>query len=669
MASVNGSVIQGNFLHGLPRPALHGPAARGVAPPGPRPPIQRMANGSAVQVPVSPGFFGTGMGQRLPETIQRKMESLFGARFDDVRIHIGPQATSLGALAFTHGSNIYFAHGQYNPQTAQGQRLLGHELTHVVQQRSGRARNPFGAGVAVLQDPALEAEAERMGLRAAAPEMGRMPAPPPAAVQRKPAMGAASRVLQPRILPVPQPVRRGVLQMVFEEELQALSMLFKAYELSQGNEFVAGEIQAMYINGNVVLASNSTTDLESVWRYLQNKKKKDIAESLQGMHVEAVKPKKQAQFPSHYNFLFAEEEASQPGKQRAEKARDLVHGKLLSGNEHPFTDTTEVFYASSVGRCADSLYNSRGKVIILASDHRHHAEQQLVAVIALLLSNGFVPNYLGIRGVRAPCSACHAVLMSFSTALSEVYSRNLSYLPVGEGTEAERLDLKGTYSGTAGKFGRFIEIYDELLFPGKYRFSLGYAGDAAKAVKALKNHLSTGGYEEAKMQLLAGYNQNLSGDFSVRRRNDEASPVVFLSNNARENKDRNLSQLLTELGVLHEPPSEIEEEADVNVNANPLPNLNLDLNIGPNPIVNPIPNLNPNPNPNGGQNQGLSMGTVARNALILGGIGLAVAYGGPTMYSYASSYISSLFQQKEDPSRKRPSLPVPPGRRKRPLSR
>ena len=65
-------------------------------------------------------------------------------------------------------TDLYFAPGQYNPQTSQGQQLLGHELTHVVQQRAGRVRNPLGSGVAVVQDPALEAEAERMGQRAAA---------------------------------------------------------------------------------------------------------------------------------------------------------------------------------------------------------------------------------------------------------------------------------------------------------------------------------------------------------------------------------------------------------------------------------------------------------------------------------------------------------------------
>jgi hypothetical protein len=95
------------------------------------------------------------------------MESFFDTSFADVRVHVGQEASSIGALAFTHGTDLYFAPGQYNPQSSQGQQLLGHELTHVLQQRAGRVRNPLGAGVAVVQDPALEAEAERMGLRAA----------------------------------------------------------------------------------------------------------------------------------------------------------------------------------------------------------------------------------------------------------------------------------------------------------------------------------------------------------------------------------------------------------------------------------------------------------------------------------------------------------------------
>jgi hypothetical protein len=123
--------------------------------------------GHAFALPANFALKPQGSGQPLPEPIQKKMEAFFNASFADVRIHVGHEAASIGALAFTHGTDLYFAPGQYNPQSTHGQQLLGHELTHVVQQRAGRVRNPLGSGVAVVQDPALEAEAERMGLRAA----------------------------------------------------------------------------------------------------------------------------------------------------------------------------------------------------------------------------------------------------------------------------------------------------------------------------------------------------------------------------------------------------------------------------------------------------------------------------------------------------------------------
>ena len=117
----------------------------------------------AFRVPLQPKSGG----QALPDQVRAKMETAFGADFSDVRVHIGQEAASLGAIAYTWGSNIHFAPGQYNPNTIQGQKLLGHELWHVVQQRAGRVSNPFGGGVAVVQDHALEAEADRMGVKAA----------------------------------------------------------------------------------------------------------------------------------------------------------------------------------------------------------------------------------------------------------------------------------------------------------------------------------------------------------------------------------------------------------------------------------------------------------------------------------------------------------------------
>lgn len=77
--------------------------------------------------------------QNLDAGTRSLMESAFGESFGDVRVHTGPDAgrvnEELGARAVTRGHDIYFAEGEYNPSTAEGQRLLAHELTHVVQQR------------------------------------------------------------------------------------------------------------------------------------------------------------------------------------------------------------------------------------------------------------------------------------------------------------------------------------------------------------------------------------------------------------------------------------------------------------------------------------------------------------------------------------------------------
>jgi ribosomal protein S18 acetylase RimI-like enzyme len=136
-------------------------------------------------------------GMPLPRDVQAKMEQALGANFADVRIHVGSEASAIGAIAFTWGANIHFAPGQYNPHTPQGQFLLGHELTHVVQQRAGRVSNPFGSGVAVVQDHSLEAEADRMGrlassftLKPAATNQTTAPSATPATgavITRKPA--------------------------------------------------------------------------------------------------------------------------------------------------------------------------------------------------------------------------------------------------------------------------------------------------------------------------------------------------------------------------------------------------------------------------------------------------------------------------------------------------
>jgi len=136
-------------------------------------------------------------GKPLPQTVLAKMEAALGADFSAVRVHVGPQAARIGALAFTTGNDLYFAPGQYQPDNVRGQQLIGHELVHVIQQRQGRVRAP-GSGTFVVNDRALEAEADRLGIMAAAhravvqPKFSRSgaitripPRPTPHALQRK----------------------------------------------------------------------------------------------------------------------------------------------------------------------------------------------------------------------------------------------------------------------------------------------------------------------------------------------------------------------------------------------------------------------------------------------------------------------------------------------------
>lgn len=82
-----------------------------------------------------------GGGQILPLSTKEFMEERFGVDFSGVRVHTDSESDNLNRLvhsyAFTTGRDIYFSSGMYQPGTTFGDRLLAHELTHVVQQTGG----------------------------------------------------------------------------------------------------------------------------------------------------------------------------------------------------------------------------------------------------------------------------------------------------------------------------------------------------------------------------------------------------------------------------------------------------------------------------------------------------------------------------------------------------
>jgi uncharacterized protein DUF4157 len=86
-------------------------------------------------------------GQPLDSAARTFMDSRFGYDFSSVRVHTDQiaarSAATVAALAYTVGSHVIFGSGRYAPAEPDGQRLLAHELTHVVQQDGLRAAGPF----------------------------------------------------------------------------------------------------------------------------------------------------------------------------------------------------------------------------------------------------------------------------------------------------------------------------------------------------------------------------------------------------------------------------------------------------------------------------------------------------------------------------------------------
>lgn len=78
-------------------------------------------------------------GHPLEPDVRWRMEARFGHNFRQVRVHsdseAGDSAALTGALAYTAGSHIVFGQGRYQPHSRGGERLLAHELAHVVQQQ------------------------------------------------------------------------------------------------------------------------------------------------------------------------------------------------------------------------------------------------------------------------------------------------------------------------------------------------------------------------------------------------------------------------------------------------------------------------------------------------------------------------------------------------------
>jgi hypothetical protein len=357
---MTGKVIQGSFLGGqpklpppvavrLPPPIQAKTAARPPGPPTaafaarrPGPPmpasagrpgmVQRHGVGGAFAVEAGPLGLSLGGGRPLPDPVRGKMEAALGANFSDVRVHVGPQAERIGAIAFTVGSDIYFAPGRFQPDTMPGQQLLGHELAHVVQQRAGRVRNPLGSGLAVVQDHALEAEADRLGHRAAAHRVE---------VQAK--------MAPLRALPTIQQARRG-------------------WRLEHAYGFTGGRLdwrgvgsQPPPVGGNAFTPLNLNDDAQ--WPALPGQEPKGTftvtyADSApqQPFQVTAVGSPTSARTPADRAKARA---AKQPGNQSAQQPATTRSNKKFKGTPKPLQALTPLHLIANAGNPAPNAGPTR----------------------------------------------------------------------------------------------------------------------------------------------------------------------------------------------------------------------------------------------------------------------------------------------------------------------
>jgi hypothetical protein len=128
-------------------PAATPPASAGqkVAPPRPEDTVKRKEDSTGKPAAVPETFDPQaladrlGPGQPLDHAVRTWFEARLSCDLSRVRIHTDANAAQaaqqLAARAFTFGNHIAFAVGQYQPDSPAGQRLLAHELAHVLQQR------------------------------------------------------------------------------------------------------------------------------------------------------------------------------------------------------------------------------------------------------------------------------------------------------------------------------------------------------------------------------------------------------------------------------------------------------------------------------------------------------------------------------------------------------
>jgi Domain of unknown function (DUF4157) len=175
-------------------------------------------------------------GRPLEPDVRADMEGRLGHDFSDVRVHddsaAAASASSVNAHAYTVGSNVVFQRDKYDPSTEGGKTTLAHELTHVVQQRSGPVEGTSASGGIKISNPS-----DRFEREAAANAERVMSGPTP--VQTA-AVSEAGPSVQRHAAEEDAPVQGAFVQRQDEEEEQVQGLFVQRAEGEEEEEPVQG---------------------------------------------------------------------------------------------------------------------------------------------------------------------------------------------------------------------------------------------------------------------------------------------------------------------------------------------------------------------------------------------------------------------------------------------
>ncbi len=170
----------------------------------------RREPGQVTQV-VEDAIAGSSVGQPIDPPQRSQLERFFNADLSHVRVHTGKEASwatqYLRADAFTHGQDVFFGEGQYQPESPKGQKLLAHELAHTLQHASiSSVKTSLSERLTVSQPgdlQELEAESVARQLEPGMPHTARLAPARAPAIQRQVATPAPVTGIS---LPPPPPL-------------------------------------------------------------------------------------------------------------------------------------------------------------------------------------------------------------------------------------------------------------------------------------------------------------------------------------------------------------------------------------------------------------------------------------------------------------------------------